>query len=144
MNNLILPSEVADTNRSLGVAAEIARAKKDPCSPWELDRFLQDRFISCHWPTKSSNSTHSLQNLTLTTRTTFSMASRSFNRSLKAPLIRQLISPTIQRRTIVGLTSHSRISSPSATIYPAVVSRQQTRGVKSIDFAGHKETVYGT
>lgn len=72
------------------------------------------------------------------------MSARSFTRAVRAPLARQLVGPATQRRTIVALASTSRSGHLSALRRPINVSLHQNRGVKTIDFAGHKETVYGT
>ncbi len=71
------------------------------------------------------------------------MASRSFSRALRTSLTRQLTSPAIQRRTLVSASKHAR-TGLAGPLKPAfVASIQQTRGVKTIDFAGTKEVVYG-
>lgn len=72
------------------------------------------------------------------------MASKSFSKALRSPLTRQIVAPTVQRRTIVSALSGLRAG--SAVPVKAVVggSVQQVRGVKTIDFAGHKEQVFGT
>jgi ketol-acid reductoisomerase len=58
-------------------------------------------------------------------------------------LARQLASPAVQRRTFVAATSGAaRATVVKAAARPAV-ARQQVRGVKTIDFAGTKEEVYG-
>ena len=68
------------------------------------------------------------------------MASRSFNKALRAASRQKLPSTSIQRRSFVSALAIR----PTATVLarPALAA-QQTRGVKTIDFAGHKETVYG-
>lgn len=70
-------------------------------------------------------------------------APRTATKALRSSFAKQLASPQTQRRTIV--------SALNAAARPAVVkaaakpfAAQQVRGVKTIDFAGHKETVYGT
>lgn len=72
------------------------------------------------------------------------MASRICSRSLRVPLARQFASPAYQRRTFVlalgGLKAG--IVAPTRPIVGAAL--KQTRGVKTIDFAGHKEKVYGS
>lgn len=71
------------------------------------------------------------------------MASRSFSRALRSPLSRHLTSPAVQRRTLISASQYAR-SSITAQLKPAVGSAlQQSRGLKTIDFAGTKETVYG-
>ena len=72
------------------------------------------------------------------------MASRSFTKALRSPLARQVAAPAVQRRTFVAAAGAVRASfaqaRPAAVAGPA---QQQTRGVKTIDFAGTKEDVYG-
>lgn len=65
------------------------------------------------------------------------MASRTFSRALRSPLVKQLSAPA--RRTFVSALNAS--ARPTAT--RAVAAAQQVRGVKTIDFAGTKEQVYG-
>ncbi|KAK8044291.1 ketol-acid reductoisomerase [Apiospora rasikravindrae] len=71
------------------------------------------------------------------------MASRSFTKALRSPLARQLASPAVQRRTFVAAAGAVRASAVKAA-RPALAgaAQQQTRGVKTIDFAGTKEEVY--
>lgn len=70
------------------------------------------------------------------------MSSRSFSRAARSPLARQLTSPAVQRRTFVSALNGVRAT--AVTARPAVPAlQQQTRGVKTIDFAGSKEEVYG-
>jgi hypothetical protein len=66
------------------------------------------------------------------------MASRSFSKTLSSRLARQLI-PAVQRRSFAALTSTVR-----PTVSRAIVagSQIQSRGVKTVDFAGHKEQVF--
>ena len=66
------------------------------------------------------------------------MASRTFSRALRSPLARQLSTPA--RRTFVSAINASARRTARAAVGPA----QQTRGLKTIDFAGTKEDVYGT
>jgi hypothetical protein len=68
----------------------------------------------------------------------FMMASRTFSRALRSPLARQLSAPA--RRTFVSAIN----ASARPTARAVVASTQQVRGVKTIDFAGTKEDVYGT
>jgi hypothetical protein len=71
------------------------------------------------------------------------MASRSFSKSARSPLARQLAAPRVQQRTFVAARSLVRrgaVARPAAIAGPA---QQQIRGVKTIDFAGTKEDVYG-
>jgi hypothetical protein len=68
------------------------------------------------------------------------MASRPVTRALRQTA-RQLAATPAQKRTFVSaLSAGAKKAAPRA----AVTSQfQQTRGVKTIDFAGTKETVYG-
>ena len=71
------------------------------------------------------------------------MASRSFSRALRSSLSHQSTSPVIQRRTLISASKYTR-TSLTAPLKPSIISPiQQTRGVKTIDFAGTKEVVYG-
>jgi hypothetical protein len=65
------------------------------------------------------------------------MATRTLSRALRSPLAKQLSAPA--RRTFVSAINAS--ARPTARI--VVASAQQVRGVKTIDFAGTKEDVYG-
>lgn len=68
------------------------------------------------------------------------MASRGFSKALR-PMARQLAAkPATQQRTFVAARSLVRAS---AQVSKAFAGQQQTRGVKTMDFAGHKEDVYG-
>lgn len=72
------------------------------------------------------------------------MASRPASRALRQTA-RQVASsaPAVQRRTFVSALNAAR-SGVAAGPKAAVSSQfQQKRGVKTIDFAGTKETVYG-
>jgi ketol-acid reductoisomerase len=68
------------------------------------------------------------------------MSSRSFSKVLRSPLARQLTSQTVQRRTFIALTRATALGRASAVPGPV---HQQVRGVKTIDFAGSKEQVWG-
>ena len=69
------------------------------------------------------------------------MASRSFSKALR-PLARQLASPAVQQRTFIAAAGAVRASAVAARAV-AAPQQQQVRGVKTMDFAGHKEEVYG-
>lgn len=69
------------------------------------------------------------------------MASRNFSKALR-PLARQLASPAVQQRTFVAAAGAVRASAVAARV-AAAPAKQQVRGVKTIDFAGSKEDVYG-
>ena len=66
------------------------------------------------------------------------MASRTFSRALRSPLAKQLTSAPARRTFVSALNASAR-----PTARAAVASSQQVRGVKTIDFAGTKEDVYG-
>ncbi|KAI4164150.1 MAG: hypothetical protein LQ342_002114 [Letrouitia transgressa] len=70
------------------------------------------------------------------------MASRSLSRIFRSPVIRQLTSPLAQRRTFIAVTTNLKPASSSASRPAISSSRQHIRGLKTIDFAGQKETVY--
>ena len=72
------------------------------------------------------------------------MASRSFSKALRTPLTRQLVSPAIQSRTFASAVLAAKAGVAHAPKASAYGSIQQIRGVKTIDFAGHKEQVFGT
>jgi hypothetical protein len=65
-------------------------------------------------------------------------AARGFSKALR-PLARQAARPA-QRRTIVSALNAASKARPTAV---KAVAAQQVRGVKTIDFAGHKEEVFG-
>jgi ketol-acid reductoisomerase len=71
------------------------------------------------------------------------MASRSFSKALR-PLARQLATPAVQQRTFMAAAGAVRASAVAARVAAAVpAQQQQVRGVKTMDFAGSKEDVYG-
>lgn len=67
------------------------------------------------------------------------MASRTFSRALRSPLAKQLSAPA--RRTFVSALNAS--ARPAVARAAGGYGGQQVRGVKTIDFAGVKEDVYG-
>ena len=73
------------------------------------------------------------------------MASRSASKALRSSFTKQLTSPTVQRRTFVSaFNAATRPLNAAAVTKPAFAGAvQQVRGMKTIDFAGHKETVFG-
>lgn len=71
-----------------------------------------------------------------------SMASRNATRALQSSL-KRLASPTAQRRTFVAALNAPRAGAIVRPRAAVSLPLQQTRGVKTIDFAGTKETVYG-
>lgn len=70
------------------------------------------------------------------------MSSRSFSKALRSPLARQLAAPA-QRRSFVAAAGLVRASAVAAKTVAASPAQQQVRGVKTIDFAGSKEQVWG-
>lgn len=66
------------------------------------------------------------------------MASRTLSRAFRSPLTKQLSAPA--RRTFVSALNASARPTARAAVAAA---QQQVRGVKTIDFAGVKEDVYG-
>lgn len=71
------------------------------------------------------------------------MASRGFSKALRSPLARQLASPALQRRSFVAATNLVRATAVQGRPALAGAAQQQVRGVKTIDFAGTPEEVYG-
>lgn len=70
---------------------------------------------------------------------TFTMASRPAARALRQTA-RQLAASPAQKRTFVSALRAGVTAVPKAAV---TAQFQQTRGVKTIDFAGHKEKVFG-
>ena len=71
------------------------------------------------------------------------MASRSFSKVLRAPLARQFVAPATSRGISVAALAGARAGLTGAIKASSCNSIQQIRGVKTIDFAGHKEKVFG-
>lgn len=69
------------------------------------------------------------------------MASRPVARASRQ-IARQLAAP-VQKRTFVSALNAARAGVTAAPKAAVSTSFQQVRGVKTIDFAGTKETVYG-
>ena len=67
------------------------------------------------------------------------MSSRTASRALRSS-IKQLATPAVQRRTFVSAVNAATRTAPKAA---ATLPFQQRRGIKTIDFAGTKETVFG-
>lgn len=76
----------------------------------------------------------------ITPKHSITMAARNCTKALR-PLARQLATPAVQRRTFVAAASAVRASVAVKAV--AAPARQQVRGVKTMDFAGHKEEVHG-
>lgn len=70
------------------------------------------------------------------------MASRAFSKTLR-PVARQMVAPVQQRAAYSVARSALRAAATAAPRAVAGFQKQQTRGVKTIDFAGHPEDVYG-
>jgi len=86
-----------------------------------------------------SHKIHNLEHyFTYYSTQSYNMATRSFSKTLSSRLTRQL-RPAVQRRSFAALTSIVR-----PTVSRAIVAGSQTqyRGVKTVDFAGHKEQVF--
>lgn len=69
-------------------------------------------------------------------------AARGFASALR-PAARQLTKSAGQKRTFVAAINAATRASAVARPAVAGLARQQVRGVKTIDFAGVKEDVYG-
>jgi ketol-acid reductoisomerase len=67
------------------------------------------------------------------------MASRQAPRALRNAA-RQLVASPAQKRTFVSAINAASRAAPRAAVSSQF---QQTRGIKTIDFAGTKETVFG-
>jgi ketol-acid reductoisomerase len=61
---------------------------------------------------------------------------------MRSPLARQLAAPRVQQRTFIAARNLIRAGAARAAPVTAP-AQQQVRGVKTIDFAGVKEDVYG-
>ena len=71
------------------------------------------------------------------------MSFRSFSRALQRPLQRQWTPRSTQSRTVVSLIASARQTTVRRSIAPSQRVLQPVRGVKTIDFAGSKEEVFG-
>jgi ketol-acid reductoisomerase len=70
------------------------------------------------------------------------MASKNATRALRASL-RQIKTPQVSQRTFITAANASRPSLVPAQKIAASAFVQQTRGKKTVDFAGDKEVVFG-
>jgi hypothetical protein len=71
------------------------------------------------------------------------MASRGFTKALRAAPRQRLPSQSFQRRTLTySLAARPSIATSTRATFAGSI-QQQVRGVKTIDFAGHKEQVFG-
>lgn len=68
------------------------------------------------------------------------MSARTASRALRSSL-KQLSTPAVQQRTYLTAALNAGRTTAAKQI-PRAVSAQQTRGVKTVDFAGHKEQVF--
>ena len=91
----------------------------------------------------SASNSVSTAPLTAHSANTHKMASRACTRALRSPFSKRTLSTPTQRRTIV--TSLNGVRPVASQLAKPAVSTlaQQCRGMKTIDFAGTKETVYG-
>jgi ketol-acid reductoisomerase len=70
------------------------------------------------------------------------MASRTASRALRTSLRQAAKAPAVQQRTFVSAVNAA--SRPALAQAPKAATQFiQQRGVKTVDFAGHKEDVYG-
>lgn len=67
------------------------------------------------------------------------MATRAFTRALRSNVARQIAAP-IQKRAIATAFTAARAT---VAVAPRIPTAVQKRGIKTIDFAGVKEDVYG-
>ena len=70
------------------------------------------------------------------------MSSRTATRAAVRAL-KQASRPAVQQRTFITAINAGRQTAAKA-MPKATVAAQQVRGVKTVDFAGHKEKVFGT
>merc|ERR1711981_571444 len=70
---------------------------------------------------------------------TFTMASRTASRTLRAAIQQAAKQPAVQRRSFIAAANTVR-AAPKVAVSTGM--QQQRRGVKTVDFAGHKEDVY--
>ncbi|KAF4990785.1 hypothetical protein FGRMN_8274 [Fusarium graminum] len=70
------------------------------------------------------------------------MASRNFSKALRGPARQLASAPRVQQRTFVAAARSAVRAGAVARPVAAGPMQQQVRGVKTIDFAGHKEDVY--
>ena len=71
------------------------------------------------------------------------MASTIFGRTVKAASKTQVLSQSFRQGTFISGLAVRPASAPLSKFSFAGAIQHQTRGVKTIDFAGSKETVYG-
>ena len=71
------------------------------------------------------------------------MASQSFSRSIRAVATRRNLPYCIPRRAFTAALTSRPIGRTRASTIFAKAAQQKIRGIKTIDFAGSPETVYG-
>lgn len=71
------------------------------------------------------------------------MASKSFARTLRAVSKQTNAAKPVQKRTFSSALAVRPIAGANAKTNSFAASQQQSRGLKTIDFAGTKETVFG-
>ena len=71
------------------------------------------------------------------------MASKTLARTLRTASKQKITAPSVQKRTIVSALATRPVLAATQRPAFAAPAQQQTRGIKTIDFAGTKETVYG-
>lgn len=69
------------------------------------------------------------------------MASRQAPRALRNAARQLAATAPAQKRSFVSAVNAAKRAAPKAAVSAQF---QQTRGLKTVDFAGHKETVYGS
>ena len=69
------------------------------------------------------------------------MASARSSRALRLALKQAATTPRVQQRTFVSAVNAASKTAAKPVAVSSIV--QQTRGVKTVDFAGDKEKVYG-
>jgi len=71
------------------------------------------------------------------------MASKTFARTLRTASKQKITAPSVPKRSFVSAVATRPVVAAHQRASFAAPSQQQTRGVKTIDFAGTKEDVYG-
>lgn len=70
------------------------------------------------------------------------MASKTFARTLRTASKQKIAASAVPRRSFVSVVATRPLVAASRSSF-AAPSQQQTRGLKTVDFAGVKEDVYG-
>ena len=71
------------------------------------------------------------------------MASKTLARTLRTASKQKFSAPSVQKRSIATALATRPVTAAIQRPAFAAPSQQQTRGVKTIDFAGSKEQVFG-